>query len=87
MSTPVHPSVKLETGEDSPPVDRNSYQRLIGKSINLRDTRPDICFVVSLLSRFMHHPHEVHLQQLIGSRVTQWIPGQRIHFHEEVAVQ
>ena len=57
VSTHVHPNVKLETGEDSPPVDRNSSQRLIGKSINLNHTRPNICFVASLLSKFMHHPH------------------------------
>jgi len=38
------------------------HQRLVGKLIDLSHTRPNITFVVSLVSQFMHCPREVHLQ-------------------------
>jgi len=39
--------------------DPERYKRLIGKLIYLTVTRPDIIFVVGVLSRFMHQPREV----------------------------
>jgi len=36
------------------------YMRLIGKLIYLTVTRPDIIFVVDVLSRLMHEPREAH---------------------------
>jgi len=37
------------------------YQHLAGILIYLPHTKPNIAFVVSLLSQFMHSPREVHL--------------------------
>ncbi|CAA6675540.1 unnamed protein product [Spirodela intermedia] len=45
--------------EDSPPVDRGRYQRLIGKLIYLSHTRPNITYTIRL-SQFIHDPREVH---------------------------
>jgi hypothetical protein len=35
-------------------VDRERYQRLVGKLIYLNHTRPDISFAVSVVSCYMH---------------------------------
>ena len=61
VSTPVDINLKLGKDEESPLVDKESFQRLIGRLIYLNRTRPDISFVASSLSQFMSEPHENHL--------------------------
>lgn len=53
--------MKPEKGE-GPPVNKEAFQRLIGKLIYLNHTRLDISFVVSSLCQFMNEPCENHLQ-------------------------
>ena len=43
-------------------VDKNRYQRMVGKLIYLSHTRPDIAFAVSTVSQHMNCPREKHLQ-------------------------
>lgn len=43
-------------------VDATKYQRLVGKMIYLSHSCPDLIFAVSVVSRFMHSPHEKHLK-------------------------
>lgn len=45
--------------ENSKTVDKECYQRVVGKLIYLSHTRLDITFVVS---QFMHSPHEEHME-------------------------
>ncbi|CAA7397818.1 unnamed protein product [Spirodela intermedia] len=48
--TPVDINVKLEARGDSPPVNKESFQK------------PDVAYAVSSLSQFMNDPREIHLQ-------------------------
>ncbi|XP_055803450.1 uncharacterized mitochondrial protein AtMg00810-like [Solanum dulcamara] len=49
------------------------YQKLIGKLIYLTITRPDICFVVQVLSQFMQSPKKSHLEDAM--RVVKYLKG------------
>ncbi|CAA7408297.1 unnamed protein product [Spirodela intermedia] len=60
--TPVDINVKLGAGGDSPPVNKESFQRLIEKLIYLNHTRPNVAYAVSSSSQFMNDPREIHLQ-------------------------
>jgi Reverse transcriptase (RNA-dependent DNA polymerase) len=54
-------NVKLNSEDGEPLKDINQYQRLVGKLIYMTVTRPDISFVMSLISQFMHAPRTTHL--------------------------
>jgi hypothetical protein len=45
---------------DSDPVDSSLYRQLIGSSMYLVNTRPDICFAVNTLSQFHVEPRREH---------------------------
>jgi hypothetical protein len=54
--------VKTKISEDAgEQVDREMYQRLLGKLIYLCYTRHDISFVVNVVSRYMHDPKKGHM--------------------------
>ena len=61
-STPMDPNLKLGLAENDAIVDRESYQRLVGRLIYLSHTRPDIAYVVSMVSQFMHSPGLEHFK-------------------------
>ncbi|KAJ7954112.1 Retrovirus-related Pol polyprotein from transposon TNT 1-94 [Quillaja saponaria] len=58
--TPIEANHKLQS-DDGECVDRERYQRLVGKLLYLSHTRPDIAYAVSVVSQFMHDPHFAHL--------------------------
>jgi len=60
VSTPISIGVKLGIDEDSKKVNDSMYRSLIGSLLYLSSNRPDIPFVESLLSRFMHSPKDTH---------------------------
>jgi len=61
---PASPPMKANVNswfDDSHPLDDpGRYKRLIGKLIYMTVTRPDITFIVGVLSKFMHEPKEAH---------------------------
>ena len=70
VATPIDPNQKLEKEDGAEAVDKNRYQKLVGKLIYLAHTRPDIAFAVSLVSQFMHCPSENTPRLFIGFFIT-----------------
>uniref|UniRef100_A0A2N9F1J7 Reverse transcriptase Ty1/copia-type domain-containing protein n=1 Tax=Fagus sylvatica TaxID=28930 RepID=A0A2N9F1J7_FAGSY len=60
-STPMDPNLKLSTESGDLLPNPSMYQRLVGRLIYLTNTRPDLTFVVSVVSQFMHAPRTAHL--------------------------
>ena len=61
-STPIDPNYNLGEAKEDATIDREMYQCLVGRLIYLSHTRPNIAYVVSVISQFMHSPKKVHLQ-------------------------
>ncbi|MFS7989993.1 putative RNA-directed DNA polymerase [Helianthus anomalus] len=60
VDSPMLPTRKLIPEDGSPMKDPERYRRLVGKLNYLTVTRPDISFVVSVLSQFMATPYTGH---------------------------
>jgi hypothetical protein len=59
-STPMNQKEKLSKNDGADKVDEGYFRSMIGCLIYLTTTRPDILFVVSFLSCFMHGASELH---------------------------
>lgn len=62
VKNPMVPGVKLNMDEGGDRVDETLYKQIIGSLVYITTTRPDLQFSVSLLSRFMAKPTQLHLQ-------------------------
>jgi hypothetical protein len=62
-STPIDPNHKLHA-KCGDLVNKERYQRLVGRLIYLCHTRPDISYVVSVVSRYMHELRKGHLDAM-----------------------
>jgi hypothetical protein len=62
MPTPMVMNLKKmnEASSDSGEIDPHLYRQLIGSLMYLVNTRPDICYAVSVLSQFMSQPRQTH---------------------------
>jgi hypothetical protein len=62
MATPMVMNLKKlkETSSDSGEIDPHLYKQLIGSLMYLVNTRPDICYEVSVLSQFMSQSRQTH---------------------------
>jgi hypothetical protein len=49
-----------EASSDSGEIDPHLYRQLIGSLRYLVNTRPDICYAMSVLNQFMSHPRQTH---------------------------
>jgi hypothetical protein len=60
VSTPLELNVKLNPTDGEPLSDATLYRQLVGSLIYLTVTRPDLAYVVHLVSQFMSTPHSTH---------------------------
>lgn len=71
--TPMEQTLKLSKFEGGELVSSTHYRQLIGSLIYLTNTRPNLSYAVSILSRFMQDPRESHWNA--GKRVLRYIQG------------
>jgi hypothetical protein len=82
--SPFHSGVKLTATCTSLKVDATLYHQLVGSLLYLTHTRPDLSFVVGLVSRYMQTPHESHWK--VAKRILLYVHGIvqfRIHYSSE----
>ncbi|XP_059277718.1 uncharacterized mitochondrial protein AtMg00810-like [Lycium ferocissimum] len=87
--SPMESNHKLQSGVGKS-VDKERYQRLVGRLIYLSHTRPDIAYSVSLVSQFMHDPRDPHMEAVF--RILQYLksaPGKGLLFsrHDHLKIE
>ena len=71
--TPSETYQKLDSDSDGDYVDSTTFKQLVGSLRYLCNTRPDICYAVGLVSRFMSNPKWPHFQDAV--RILRYIKG------------
>ncbi|KAG6502423.1 hypothetical protein ZIOFF_042316 [Zingiber officinale] len=65
--------LKLIRNPEGRKIDNTIYKQIIGSLMYLTATRPDIMHAVSLISRYMESPKEIHLQA--AKRIFRYLKG------------
>lgn len=73
VKNPIVPGSKLVKDEMGIRVNATVFKQIVGSLRYLTVTRPDLMFVVGLISRFMENPTELHLQA--AKRVLRYVRG------------
>ncbi|XP_070031131.1 uncharacterized mitochondrial protein AtMg00810-like [Nicotiana tomentosiformis] len=73
VDSPMNPNTKLVPGQGKPLKDPGRYRRLVGKLNYLTITRPDISFVVSVVSQFLQSSCDSHWDAAI--RILRYVKG------------
>lgn len=71
--TPTEVGLKLTKHGTEKRVNATLYKQIVGSLMYLTSTRPDIMYAVSLISRYMENPSEVHL--LAAKRIFRYLKG------------
>ena len=75
VSTPTKFGLKLNKDHEGKKVDTTLYKQIVGSLIYLIAARPNIMYYVSLISRYMENPTEMHL--LAANRILRYLQGTR----------
>ena len=73
VATPMEPQLKLQKIEGEPLNDVTKYRQLVGSLLYLTITRPDIVYVVGVMSQFMESPCTGHL--IVAKRIVRYVKG------------
>ena len=74
---PFLSGISLEEGKSTPPMDCTIYRQLIGSLLYLTHSRPDICYAMNSVSRYIQQTHDLHWKE--GKRILQYIQGTRTY--------
>lgn len=66
VGSPIIPGFKLHKDEYGVRIDESYYKQVVGSLMYLTATRPDLTFSVSLISRFMAKPTEMHRVRIVS---------------------
>nr|GEU64849.1 putative ribonuclease H-like domain-containing protein [Tanacetum cinerariifolium] len=75
--TPMITNQKLFMKTKAKLANRDRYQRMVGKLIYLSHTRPDIAYVVGVVSRLKHQPQVDHMHAVL--RIVRYLKGTTSH--------
>ncbi|RVW20261.1 Retrovirus-related Pol polyprotein from transposon RE2 [Vitis vinifera] len=70
---PIVPGFKLSEDREGARIDATLYKQLIGSLMYITATRPDLMYVVCLLSKYMANPTDLHMQA--ANRVLRYLKG------------
>lgn len=73
VENPMVQGFKISKDENGIEMDGSFFKKLIGSMMYLTATRPDIMYVVSLLSRYMSRPTELH--HSAAKRILRYLQG------------
>lgn len=73
VKNPIVPGFKLSKKGEGARIDATAYKQLIGSLMYITVTRPDLMYVVCLLSRYMASPNELHMHA--AKRVLRYLKG------------
>ena len=62
VKNPIVPWFRLTKDEEEAKINATMHKQLIGSLMYLTETRSNLMYVVSLISKFMTSPIELHLQ-------------------------
>jgi hypothetical protein len=77
VSTLLELNVKLNPTDGEPLSDATLYRQLVGSLIYLTVTRPDLVYIVHLVSQFMSAPRSTHYAAVL--RILRYIKGTLFH--------
>ncbi|CAL2240194.1 unnamed protein product [Prunus armeniaca] len=73
VQNPIVPRTKLIKDTEGQKVDSTHFKKIVRSLMYLTNTRPDLMYVVSLISKFMESPTKVHLQTT--KRILRYVKG------------
>ncbi|GKV08830.1 hypothetical protein SLEP1_g20406 [Rubroshorea leprosula] len=77
VSTPLEPNVKLTPMDGSPLSDPTRYWQLVDSLVYFITTRPDIAYVVHIVSQFLAAPRSTHYTAVL--RIIRYVKGTLFH--------
>jgi hypothetical protein len=75
VSTLTEFGLKLNKNHEGKKVDNTFYKQIVGNLMYLTATRPNIMYYMSLISRYMKNPTEMHL--LAAKRILRYLQETR----------